>query len=98
MHATGFCDGTACQPSWLRRRAFSSAFWPKVSFFYPASEPGSFDAIAEVEVYACYCLGSNFHQFAVERETEAAHGDLARSLGYHVVCVCVCVCVVCVCE
>lgn len=52
-----------------------------------AAEPGPFDAIAEVEVYACYCLCSNFHQFAVEHETEAAHGDLARSLGYHVVCV-----------
>lgn len=57
-----------------------------------AAEPGSFDAIAGVEVYACYCLCSNFHQFAVEHETKAAHGDLARSLGYHVVCVCrVCV-------
>lgn len=73
------------------RRHFGQRSLSSTQLRVPAAvEPGSFDATAGVEMYAYYCLCSNVHQFAVEHETEAAHGDLAHSLGYHVVCVCVC--------
>lgn len=53
------------QSSWLRRRAFSSGTLAKGLFLLR-----SFECEA----------AANFHQFAVEHETEACDGDLARGL------------------